>query len=393
MFDLLAIQQALKQFEFDGWLLCDFRGSNLLARRILDIPEDMIASRRYCCFIPASGEPQKIVHRIESGVLNHLPGDTNIYLTWQELESALKAAVSDWPRIAMEYSARSANPYIGRVDAGTVEIVKSFGCSVESSGDLISLFEATLSDDQLDAHLTASVATNEAFEQAWQFIADGIRAHSRVEELEVQQVILQHFSDCGLITDHPPIVAVNTNGGNPHYETGSGAVTVITPDSFVLIDMWARHDHDDGIYSDLTRCGYTGTNVPEYYLDIFQTVAAGRDAGIDFVRSELAAGRSLQGWQVDDVVRGVIVDAGYGEAFCHRTGHSLGRETHGNGTHIDNLETHETRHILPRTLFTIEPGIYLPEFGIRSEVNVFIHADNTIQVTGGEIQQEPHRIV
>ncbi|MCH2211483.1 MAG: M24 family metallopeptidase [Fuerstiella sp.] len=393
MFDLSAIQRALKQFGFDGWLLCDFRGSNLLARRIMDIPEEMTVSRRYCCFIPVSGEPQKIVHRIESGVLNHLPGETREYLTWQELESALEAVVSGSRRIAMEYSARNANPYIGRVDAGTIEVVRGFGCSVESSGDLISLFEATLSDAQFDAHLAASEVTCDAFERAWQFIAERIGTRGEVEELAVQQIILQHFSDCELITSHPPIVAVNANGGNPHYETGSASDTVITAQSFVLIDMWGRHDHDNGIYSDLTRCGYTGNNVPDHYRDVFKTVAAARDAGVDLVRSELASGRPLQGWQVDDAVREVIVAAGYGEAFCHRAGHSLGRETHGNGTHIDNLETHETRQILPRTLFTIEPGIYLPEFGIRSEVNVFIHADNTVQVTGGEIQQEPHRIV
>lgn len=393
MFDLVTVQKALREFGFDAWLLYDFRGNNILARRILQIPDAAIASRRYCYIIPAQGTPQKIVHRIESGMLDHLPGETSVYLTWQELESAVGSAVSGCVRVAMEYSARNANPYIARVDAGTVELVQSFGCKVDSSGDLISLFEATLSDAQLTAHLAASDVTNTAFDRAWKFIAAGIRDQGSVEELDVQQMILQHFSDHGMITDHPPIVAVNENGGNPHYETGTGANTKISANCCVLIDQWARHDHDDGIYSDLTRCGYTGSEIPQHYSDVFRTVTAGRDAGIECVRSTLAAGSRLEGWQVDDAVREVIVKAGYGEAFCHRTGHSLGRETHGNGTHIDNLETRETRQILPRTLFTIEPGIYLPEFGIRSEVNVFIHADKSVQVTGGQIQSNPQLIV
>lgn len=393
MFDLPVVQETLRDFEFDAWVLYDFRGSNALARRILQIPESTIASRRYCYVIPASGAPKKIVHRIEGQMLAHLPGDTITYLRWQELESAVEAAVSGCRRVAMEYSPRNANPYIARVDAGTVELVRSFGCDVDGSGDLISMFEATLSDAHLAAHLAASEVTNASFDRAWTFIADEIRTHGGVEELTVQQEILQHFADHNMITDHPPIVAVNQNGGNPHYETGTGADTLITANCYVLIDQWARHDHADGIYSDLTRCGYTGTDVPDHYAQVFDIVAAGRDAGIECVRSTLAAGQPLEGWQVDDAVRQLITDAGYGDEFCHRTGHSLGRETHGNGTHIDNLETRETRRILPRTLFTIEPGIYLPEFGIRSEVNVFVHSDNSIQVTGGAIQSEPHRIV
>lgn len=393
MTDLPAVQRAIREFGFDGWLLCDFRSSNLPARRILRVPDQVVTSRRFYCFIPAEGVPTKIVHRIEGDVLNHLPGDQIIYLTWQELEAALAAAVSGSHRVAMEYSHRNANPYIAQADAGTVELIRSFGCDVASSGDLISLFEATLSDAQLDAHLAASVVTDAAFARVWQFIAEQIRQSGSVEELEVQQIILQHFSDNNMFTDHPPIVAVNENGGNPHYETGTGRNTRISANCCVLVDQWARHDHADGIYSDLTRCGYTGTSIPPDYAKVFRIVAAARDAGIECVRSAVAAGATLEGWQVDDAVRDVITAAGYEKAFCHRTGHSLGRETHGNGTHIDNLETHETRRILPRTLFTIEPGIYLTEFGIRSEVNVFVHADRTIQVTGGMIQSEPYCIV
>ncbi len=386
MFDLKAIQSALSEFGFDGWLLYDFRGSNVLAQRILKMPEGFAGSRRYFYFIPANGTPTKIVHRIESGVLDHLPGDKAIYLRWQELESAIQKVVTGHKNVAMEYSLRNGNPYISRVDAGTVELVRSFGCEVVSSGDLISLFESTLTDAQLQSHLEASEVTSAAFARAWRFIADQVRTHGFVEEMAVSDEIMRHFAEYNMTTYHSPIVGVNGNGGNPHYETGTGALTKIVEGSFVLIDLWAKQDKPAAIYSDLTRTAYVGTSVPAKFTKVFNIVAAGRDAGIERVKSAFAAGRQLQGWEVDDAVRGVIEAAGHGPDFCHRTGHNLAQEVHGNGTHIDNLETHETRRILPRTLFTIEPGIYLPEFGIRSEINLFIHADGTVQVTGGPIQ-------
>ncbi|MEZ6060710.1 MAG: M24 family metallopeptidase [Planctomycetaceae bacterium] len=388
MFDLTAIQNALSEFGFDGWLLYDFRGSNVLAQRVLQLPGDFVASRRFFYFVPAEGTPSKLVHRIESDVLDHLPGDKHIYLTWQELNAGVEQMVRGAKTVAMEYSPRNANPYISRVDAGTVELVRSFGCDVVSSGDLISLFEATLTDEQLRLHLKASELTDAAFGKVWAFIADQVRSGGTVQEVAVRDLIMQHFADNRMTTYHPPIVGVDGNGGNPHYETGTGTNTTIREGSFVLVDLWAKLDQPDGIYSDLTRTGYVGKTVPEKYAKVFDIVAAARDAGIDCVRKAFATGESLQGWQVDDAVRSVIEAAGYGGDFCHRTGHSMARETHGNGTHIDNLETHETRRILPRTLFTIEPGIYLPDFGIRSEVDVYIHADGTVQVTGGEPQTE-----
>jgi Xaa-Pro dipeptidase len=386
MFDLKAIQSALSEFGFDGWLLYDFRGSNVLAQRILQMPHGFMASRRYFYFIPANGTPKKLVHRIESDALDHLPGDKVIYLRWQELEAAIQAIVAGYKNVAMEYSPRNGNPYISRVDAGTVELVRSFGCEVVSSGDLISLFESTLTDAQLKSHLEASEVTNAAFARTWKFIADQVRTHGFVEEIAVSDEIMRHFAENKMTTYHPPIVGVNGNGGNPHYETGTGAQTKIVEGSFVLVDLWAKLDQPGSIYSDLTRTGFVGTSVPEKYIKVFNIVAASRDAGIECVKSAFAAGRQPQGWEVDDAVRGVIEASGYGKDFCHRTGHSLAQEVHGNGTHMDNLETHETRRILPRTLFTIEPGIYLPEFGIRSEIDVYIHADGRVQVTGGPIQ-------
>jgi len=386
MFDLKSIQSALSEFGFDGWLLYDFRGSNVLAQRILQMPHGFMASRRYFYFIPANGTPKKLVHRIESDALDHLPGDKVIYLRWQELEAAIQAIVGEHRNVAMEYSPRNGNPYISRVDAGTVELVRSFGCEVVSSGDLISLFESTLTDAQLTSHLEASEVTNAAFARTWKFIADQVRAHGFVEEIAVSDEIMRHFAENKMTTYHPPIVGVDGNGGNPHYETGTGADTKIVEGSFVLVDLWAKQDKPGSIYSDLTRTGFVGTSVPEKYTKVFNIVAAGRDAGVECVKSAFDAGRQPQGWEVDDAVRGVIEAAGYGKDFCHRTGHSLAQEVHGNGTHMDNLETHETRRILPRTLFTIEPGIYLPEFGVRSEIDVYIHADGGVEVTGGPIQ-------
>ncbi len=224
------------------------------------------------------------------------------------------------------------------------------------------------------------------FRDRGSFIAEQVRTHGFVEEKAVSDEIMRHFAEHNLTTYHPPIVGLDGNAGNPHYETGTGAITRIVEGSLVLIDLWAKLDSPGAVYSDLTRTGYVGTSVPEEFTRVFEIVAAGRDAGIQCVKSAFAAGRQLHGWEVDDAVRSVIEAAGYGAEFCHRTGHNMAQETHGNGTHIDNLETHETRRILPRTLFTIEPGIYLPRFGIRSEVDVFIHADGMVQVTGGPIQ-------
>lgn len=386
MFDLSAIQSALNEFGIDGWLLYDFRGSNVLAQRVLQLPAGFYASRRYLYFIPAAGVPRKIVHRIETDVLDHLPGDKQIYLRWQELEESIQNAMAGCSTVAMEYSPRNGNPYISRVDAGTVELVRSFGHNVVSSGDLISIFESVLSEDQWKSHLAASSVCCSAYDRAWKFIADQIRAYQQVSEQAVCDEIMSHFAEHELTTYSPPIVGVNENGGNPHYSTSTGANTVIREGDFVLIDLWAKQKHAGAVYSDLTRTGYVGRSVPEKYTKVFNVVAAARDAGIARATEAFAAQRQIMGGEIDDAVREVIEKAGYGKYFCHRTGHNLAQEVHGNGTHMDNLETRETRRILPGTLFTIEPGIYLPEFGVRSEVDVFIHRDGTVEVTGGPVQ-------
>jgi Xaa-Pro dipeptidase len=386
MFDLRSVQAALAQMKLDGWLLYDFRGLNVLARRVLGVSPDAHMTRRWFYFVPASGEAKKLVHRIESGALDAYPGSKTVYLRWQELEAGVAALVKGSKRIAMEYVPRNANPYVSRVDAGTVELVRSCGVEIVPSGDLIQLFEACWDDEQWAMHLEAARHTESAYGAAWKFIADRVRAGSPPRETEVQQVIMDHFARHKLVTDHPPIVGVGPHSGDPHYAPGPGSDSVMKEGDFVLIDLWAKLDRPRSVYSDLTWTGYIGQEVPEKYTKVFNIVAKARDAAVDRVRSAYAKREPLQGWQVDQAARDVIDQAGHGEAFCHRTGHSIGQETHGNGANMDNLETHETRRVLPRTCFSVEPGIYLPEFGVRSEVNVFVDGGGKVHVTGGEPQ-------
>jgi Xaa-Pro aminopeptidase len=311
-----------------------------------------------------------------------------VYLRWQELEAGVGKLVKSHRRVAMEYVPRNANPYVSRVDAGTIELVRSFGVEIVPSGDLIQLFEACWDDTQWAMHLSAAEHTRSAYDAAWKFIAERVRRTGSVRETEVQSCILDHFAAHGLVTDHPPICAVGPHSGDPHYEPRPESDSPISEGDFVLIDLWAKLKEDRAVYSDLTWTGFVGKTVPKKFEDIFQIVAQGRDAAIERVRDAFDKSESLQGWQVDQAARDVIERAGYGQYFCHRTGHSIGQETHGNGANMDNLETHELRQVLPRTCFSVEPGIYLPEFGVRSEVNVFVDAKHNVHVTGGEPQTQ-----
>ncbi len=392
MFNLSAIQQALQEFGLDGWLLYDFRGSNVLAHRVLGLKPGHCPSRRFLYYIPADGEPQKLVHRIEQGVLDHLPGSSIVYLPWQQLEESIAVLLKNANTIAMEYSPRNANPYVAKVDAGTVEVVRGCGVEIVSSGDLVQLFEATLTDGQVESHFEAEGHTKAAFEMVWVFIAQKVTNGQPVYEHEVQQEIMRHFEKHGMTTYHPPIVAVNANASNPHYGPSAARPVEIKRDDLVLVDLWAKMDREGAIYSDLTKMGFVGSGVPDEFEKVFQIVAAGRDAGIELVRSAFASSSPLLGWQVDQATRDVIVNAGYGEYFVHRTGHSIGQETHGNGANMDNLETREERRVLPGTCFSIEPGIYLENFGVRSEINVIVSSDGKVTVTGG-LQRQIHEIL
>ena len=386
MFDLPAVQNAIRELGLDGWLLYDFRALNVLARRVLGLNPEHILSRRWFYFVPAKGEPKKLVHRIESGALDAYPGSKSIYLRWQELEAGVAELVKGAKRVAMEYVPRNANPYVSRVDAGTVELVRSFGVEVVPSGDLVQWFEACWDAEQEKTHFDAAVHTRSAYDAAFGFIRDSIRVGKSIRESDVIKVILDHFERHGMETDHPPIVAVNAHSGDPHYATTPESNAPIREGDFVLVDLWAKLKKPRAVYSDLTRVAFAGKTVPARHEEIFQIVRQARDAGIACVKKAFAEKSTLQGWQVDDATRKVIDAAGYGESFCHRTGHSIGQETHGNGANMDNLETREERRVLPRTCFSIEPGIYLPEFGVRSEVNVYVDAKGGVHVTGGDPQ-------
>lgn len=388
MFPLEDIQNELKAQQLEGWLLYDFRRSNPLACRIAQIPSEQMGSRRWFYYIPAEGTPTRIVHAIEQDMLDHLPGESQVYLAWQLLEERLKGVVKSGSRIAMEYASRAGNPYVSRVDAGTIELIQSFGAEVLSSGNLIQQFEATLSAEQWESHQFASAVTESAFGKAWSFIETSLKAGNSVKELDVQQVIMEHFAAHQLVTYHPPIVAVGPNSGLPHYETGTGAETTITPESHVLIDLWAKQSHPGAIYSDLTKMAYVGSAIPQENAHRFSVIAQARDEGVQLIRQRVENQQQIAGWEVDEIVREVIAKAGFGDDFTHRTGHSLGEEVHGNGAHLDNIETREERLLLPRTLFTIEPGIYRTDFGVRTEINVYLSEQNEVIITGGTPQTE-----
>jgi len=393
VFDLGAVQAAVRDAGLDGWLLYDFRGSNVLAQRVCDLEAKKL-SRRWFYYVPAEGLPLKLVHAIEPAALDHLPGTTKtVYRRWQDLETGVGELVIGAKRVAMEYSPRNANPYIGRADAGTVELVKSYHVEVVGSGDLIQQFEATWDADQEKSHFEAAGHCRDAYDVAFDFIASEIRAKGSVTEAAVQARIMAHFADRGMVTYSPPIVGVGPHSGDPHYETTAASNAAVVPGSWVLIDLWAKMNRPRAVYADYTRVAYVGADVPEQYVNVFNIVAAGRDAGIAKVKAAFAAGEPLLGWEVDAATREVIEKAGYGDQFTHRTGHNIGQEVHGNGAHIDGLETRDDRRIIPRTCFSIEPGIYLPEFGVRSEVDVYVDAAGTVHVTGGEPQTAVHTII
>jgi Xaa-Pro aminopeptidase len=394
MFDLPKVQAAIRDEGLDGWLLYDFRGLNVLAARVTGRGEGH-RTRRWAYFVPARGEPRKLVHRIESAALDTLPGsDRTVYLRWQEFEDGIKTLLGGSKKVAMEYSPNNGNPYVSRVDAGTVELVRSFGAEVVSSGDLIQQFEATWDDEQWAMHQEAACHTDAAYGVAWSFIASEIRRQGYALETAVQARIMQHFADTGMVTDHPPIVGEGPHSADPHFAPSPEIDRRITTGSFVLIDLWAKLDRPRSVFSDLTRVGHVGDQVPAKINEVFHIVARARDEAIDRVRRAFDRGEVLRGWQVDAAAREVIEKAGYGQQFVHRTGHNIGQETHGNGCHMDSLETKEERRVMRRTCFSIEPGIYLPdEFGVRSEVNVYIDAAGGVHVTGGPLQTEIRRIL
>lgn len=384
--DVAAVQRSLKEFGMDGWLFYFFRDNDALAPRILKLPAGHM-TRRWFYYIPAKGEPVKLVHRIEMSVLDALPGEKTVYLGWRELEQKLKAMLGSAKTVAMQYSQDNAVPYISRVDAGTVELIRKLGVDVVSSGDLVQVFEARWNAEQLRAHLEAVENLRKIVFEGFAEIRRLISAGEPVNEYMIQQFIYNAYDRYGMESDSPPIVAVNQNSGLPHYQPTESVFSEMKMGDFVLFDIWAKKRHpSNSVYADITWTGFIGETVPQKYEDVFKIVAGARDAAVDYVTKRVKEGVKMRGAEVDDVTRKFISDRGYGDDFVHRTGHSIGSEhVHGNGANIDNLETQDTRQLIPGTAFSIEPGIYLAEFGIRSEIDVYISDDEVI-VGGQPIQ-------
>ena len=387
------IQRSLRDAGLDGWLFYDFRQSDPLAYRILKLDPHQFSTRRWFYFVPREGEPTRINHAIEQGKLDLLPGRRLIYSSWEKLHAHLAetlSAAGAKPRVAMQYSPENSIPYISRVDAGTIELVRSLGAEPATSADLVQLFEAVWTDEQYRSHVTAADNIHNIIQEAFAEVGRRVKSDEPVTEYDIQQYMVRRFEELGMTcNDDHPIVSVNENAASPHYQPNAEKFSPIKRGDFLLLDVWAKLKTDGAVYADQTWTGFVGEEPSGEHLKVFRIVRDARDAAIEFVRENVAAGREIKGAEVDDVSRGVITRAGYGEYFTHRTGHSIGEEVHGNGAHIDNLETRDSRKIIPRTCFSIEPGIYLPgNFGVRSEIDLYVGEGGRIEVTGQPIQRE-----
>ncbi|GAC1625322.1 MAG: M24 family metallopeptidase [Ktedonobacteraceae bacterium] len=387
--DIERIQKALQDEHIDGWLFYDFRKSNPIAYQVLALPRQEMYTRRWFYFVPAQGTPTAIISAVETHVLRSLPGARLVFRTWEEMQQHVRSFLRPGIRVAMEYSPMNAIPYIARVDAGTVELIRSFGAEVVSSANLSQRFVAQLTNEQIESHREAGRRLIAAKDHLFSELTNDLRISTELDEYTVQQRFEVLIQQAGLITPEPPIVAVNAHSGNPHYAPTSEQHTPIQRGDLILFDFWAKLPQNGAVFADYTWMAFAGTRdeIPQRQREVFETVRRARDTGIAFVRERLAAGERVEGRQVDDVTRAVIVKAGYGDYFVHRTGHNIATVDHGNGANIDNFETQDERVLLTNTCCSIEPGIYLPEFGVRSEVDLVIH-EHDAEVTGVPAQKE-----
>ncbi|MYG00632.1 M24 family metallopeptidase [Candidatus Poribacteria bacterium] len=369
--NLSEIQNALTTLNLDAWLLYDFRGINPISQKVAGLSDAHI-TRRWFCLIPAQGEPHWLIHRIETSNFTDVPGSVSLYAGWQELNEEIQKLLSGVKSVAMEYSPDGSIPYISRVDAGTLEWVRSFGVEIKTSAELAQYVEARLSKAQYEGHLKSAQQVLQAKDYAFAWIGDQLKSGRTITEYDVQQQILNQFDVNGLITDHPPIVAVNANSGNPHYAPSVSDSAPIKTDDFILIDLWAKQIEPDAVFADTTWVAYAGATVPDRYVEIFDIVKEARDRAVAFIREKWDANEPIPGYAVDDCVREYITEKGYGNYFIHRTGHNIGTVIHGNGVNLDNLETRDERVLIEGICFSIEPGIYLNDFGVRTEIDVFL---------------------
>ncbi len=388
--NISAIQTALRDAGLDGWLFYDHHQRDPLAYGILSLDPAMHVTRRWFYLVPASGEPRKLVHRIEAGRLETLPGTKAEYSSWQELEAGLEQILAGTKRLAMQYSPRNAIMYVSMVDAGTVELVRTMGKEIVSSADLVSQFEAVLSEAQIRTHFVAQQKIDRILDEAWKLMGAHVR-NNGTNEFAMVQWLSEAMRQEGLVWEHGPNVSCGANSADSHYEPTAENSKAIRRGDFVLIDIWGKLDEPGAVFYDITWTGVVDREPTEREQKVFDTVRGARDAAIAKVQAAFAEGKPIAGWEADDAARGVIRAAGFGDWFTHRTGHNIGSNIHGNGANLDNLETHDVRLILPNTCFSVEPGIYFPgEFGVRSEVDMMTRPGSA--VVTGRIQTELVRI-
>jgi Xaa-Pro dipeptidase len=383
--DIPEMQKDLRAAKLDGWLFYDFRGRDPIAHRILDLPPGM-RTRRWFYFVPAKGTPKKLVHKIETQSLAAVPGDTLYYAGQDELRGNLKKALGKSKKIAMQYSPKNEIPYVAMVDAGTVELVRSLGPKVFTSADLVQKYEACWTATQLESHMAAAREIDRIVREAFAHVARCVKDKKPLTEYDLQQFILKKYDEAGIFTEEGPDVAVNANASDPHYVPTREKSSPIREGDLLLLDIWGKQKFPESVYYDITWMAYVGATVPEKYTKVFRVLRGARDHAVELIRSHVKGGKPLQGWQVDKAARAVIEKAGYGKYFFHRTGHNIGTSVHGNGVNMDGLETQDVRHLIPHTCNSVEPGIYLPEFGLRTEVDVYVDSKDA-RITGA-IQNE-----
>lgn len=390
-FNLDRIQAALRSEKIEAWLFFDHHHRDPIAYRILNLTNPGSVTRRWYYLVPAEGAPRGLVHAVEPSTLDELPGEKEVYSGWTAQLDALHRLLSGYSRVAMQFSPLCAVPYVSFVDGGTIDLIRSCGVEVISSADLVQMFDARWTSEQFEQHLEAGRRVDSVRQAAFARVGDALRSGAAIDEYAVKIWVREAFDKAGLVTDHGPIVAVNENISNPHYEPEAATSRPIRRGDVLLLDMWAKMDAPSAVYYDITWTGFCGPTPPAEVVEVFTTVRDARDAAFSLVRDRVAARAPLQGFEVDDAARNHIAKAGYGAQFVHRTGHSIGEEVHGTGANMDNLETHDDRRVIADTCFSIEPGIYLPHFGVRSEFDVYVTSEQA-RVTGA-VQTELVRVI
>jgi Xaa-Pro aminopeptidase len=382
---IARVRDMLMELRCDGWLLFDFHGLNPVSTRVLGIGG--LGTRRLFVLIPAVGEPVAVAHRIELGRIEGFPGEVRPYAAWRELEQHLRAVLSG-KRVAMEYSPKDAVPYLDRIPAGIVELVRASGAEVVGSSELVSAVAARWTPEELAGHRRAAELLRDIALAAFQQVKAWREAGSRATEQGLQTWVMEAFDRSGLQTNSPPIVGVDAHAANPHYEPHTaGHETEILPNQVLLLDLWAGIRRDT-VYADQTWMCWTGGSVPAEVEKVWGVVRDARDQVINVLRDKWREGWAVSGADLDDVARGVIRQAGYADWFIHRTGHSIDKDLHGSGPHLDNYETHDDRRLIAGVGFSVEPGICLRgKFGVRSEVNVYLRDDGP-EVTPVELQRQ-----